>query len=184
MRRSIALLVLLASCTGGTPSVSPTGPGGSTPLAACRADGLISIGEKLPDCSFRSFDGSVLKLTSLNGKPAVLNFWASWCTFCIKEMPDFQAVSSELEDQITIVGFDLLGVEGETEVSARSFSKSRGVTYPLAFDDKGLLYAHFSVRPTLPTTIFVRANGTVAFRKFGPMDRTDLRDAIRDHLKV
>lgn len=183
MRRMIAVLVLLAGCTGGgDPSARPSGTGRA--LADCRPDGLVSIGEKIPSCSFRGFDGSVLKLTSLQGRPAVLNFWASWCTSCIKEMPDFQAVATELKEKVTIVGFDLLGVDGETESVARSFATQRGVGYPLAFDDRGLLYAHFSQRTVMPTTVFVDAQGTVAYRKFGPMSREELRAAIREHLGV
>lgn len=176
------MLVLLAGCTGGGPAANPTGSGPA--LADCRPDGLVSIGEKIPSCSFRTFDGSVLKLTSLQGKPAVLNFWASWCTSCIKEMPDFQAVATELKDKVTIVGFDLLGVDGESESVARSFATGRGVAYPLAFDERGLLYAHFSQRTVMPTTIFVDAQGIVTYRKFGPLSRSELRAAIREHLNV
>lgn len=145
---------------------------------------MVSIGEKLPDCSFRAFDGSVLELTSLRGKPAVLNFWASWCTSCIKEMPDFQEVATDLTGKIVIVGFDLLGVDGEAEATARSFATERRVTYPLAFDPRGLLYAHFSPRTIMPTTIFVDAQGTVKFRKFGQVTRDELRESIREHLNV
>lgn len=186
MRRSIALLALLAACSsGGAPATAPS-PSGSAPpvLADCRPDGLISIGEALPDCAFEMFDGTVLELTSLRGKPAILNFWASWCTFCIKEMPDFARFHDDFRDKVAVVGFDLVGVEGEIESAARSFAKDRGATYDLAFDPEGLLFAHFSVRPTLPATVFVDERGIVTHRRFGPLDEEQLRELASEHLGV
>ena len=181
----LALLSVWASgCTSQAPAPAPTG-GSTTPaLAACRPDGLISVGEHLPDCAFRKFDGTVLDLTSLRGEPAVLNFWASWCTFCIKEMPDFARFHADFKDRLAVIGFDLLGVEGEIEGAARSFALDRGATYDLAFDPEGLLFAHFSVRPILPATIFIDASGIVAHRSFGPLDETQLRELAAEHLGV
>lgn len=153
-------------------------------LAECRADGLISVGETLPDCAFENFDGSVLKLTSLRGKPAILNFWASWCTFCIKEMPDLARFDKAYGDRIELLGFNLVGVEGEVESVARSFAQDRGATYDLVWDPDGLLFSHFSVRATLPATIFVDEEGVVTHRQFGPLNEERLRELAAKHLGV
>jgi hypothetical protein len=61
----------------------------------------------------------------------------------------------------SLLGVDLLGVEGETRSGAESFARQRSVTYPLA-DDGGLLYGRISLRVLAPTTACVRADGTLA----------------------
>lgn len=170
------LLLLATGCTGDNQE-----PGSLRP---CKPDGVLSLNEKLPDCEFRHFDGSTFRLQMLEGTPSVLNFWASWCEPCLKEMPDFQDVSDELGSQATIVGFNMLGVDGEIESAARRFAIERKVTYPLVFDRDGLFYAHFAVAPALPTTVLVDANGRVIHRQFGPLDKKELRALIRKHLKV
>jgi peroxiredoxin len=174
----ILVLSLLAACESGASSPKPGA------LARCEPRGLITVGEKLPDCSFRDFDGSTLTLASLAGTPSILNFWASWCSACIKEMPDFDAVARELDGKVRLIGFNLLGVDGEIESAARSFAKNRGVRYDLAFDPGGSLYAHFSANTALPTTVFVDASGIVRHRQFGELDAKGLRDAVAKHLRV
>ncbi|MHB8513568.1 MAG: TlpA family protein disulfide reductase [Actinomycetota bacterium] len=179
MRRKVLVLLLLlgASCTS-------TGGGKAFfGLPPCHPTRLLRIGDRIPDCSFRSFDGSVLKLTSLQ-RPTVMNFWASWCTDCIQEMPSFEQVFSELGSKVTIVGFNALGISGENERDARSFAKKRGVTYALAFDPTGLLYSHFSLNTAFPATIFVSASGVVQYRQFGALDRQTLTSLIHKYLKV
>jgi peroxiredoxin len=174
------VLALLAACSSGTPAASGLPP--------CHPASLLNVGDNLPDCEFRAFDGSVLKLTSLRGHPAVLNFWASWCVECIQEMPAFTKAHNALGSAASIVGFNEEGVEGETATSARRFARQRGADYPLAFDPGGLLYSHFSengsVRPLLPTTILVDSTGTVVFRRFGAYDFNGLLAEIHTELRV
>jgi peroxiredoxin len=156
--------------------------------ASCpEPNGIISAGEFLPNkCSLERFDGGLLKIDSLRGKPAVFNFWATWCTFCIEEMPAIQRVYAGLNGRVAIIGADLLGIQGETEAAAKEFAGRTKVKYPLAFDDQGVFFGYFGAphRPTLPVTIFVRADGRVAYRQYGPLTEKKLRDLIRDKLGV
>ncbi|MEX2556932.1 MAG: TlpA disulfide reductase family protein [Actinomycetota bacterium] len=143
----------------------------------------MSVGEALPArCAFEGVGGGVFRLSDLAGKPSVINFWASWCTFCIEEMPAFQKVYASFGGRVEFVGADLLGVDGETRAAAEKFARSTGVLYPLIYDDGGLLYAHFSARLIMPVTIFVRPDGIVAYRQFGPLSETALRDILAKEL--
>ncbi|MGH2829438.1 MAG: TlpA family protein disulfide reductase [Actinomycetota bacterium] len=149
--------------------------------------GLLSVGERVPDrCTVEAFRGGRLfAIGEFRGtKPMVLNFWASWCVFCIKEMPDFQRVYEQAGDRVVFLGLDLLGVQAETRGAAERLAVKTGVRYPLAYDEGGKLYARLSPRLLMPTTVFVRSDGVVAFRQFGPLDAAELRTMIRKHLGV
>ena len=149
------------------------------PEAGCKPKGLVSVGESIPsECSFEKLGGGTLRLADLAGKPAVINFWASWCTYCIEEMPTLQKVYASLAGRAEFVGADLVGVDGETETAAQQFARSTGVQYPLIYDKDGLLYANFSARLVMPVTIFVRSDGIVAHRLFGPLNERNLREIL------
>jgi thiol-disulfide isomerase/thioredoxin len=180
---AIALIALGAACTGG--KANP--PAGDR----CVPNKLLGEGDLIPSsCSFRTLDGTgTLSVADLVGKPAVVNFWASWCVWCIREMPAFERVHKALGDRVTFVGANLAGVEGETVELGRSYAADRGVTYGLIADTDGLLYSHFVLisatrTPVLPTTIFIDAGGRLVFRKFGPMEERELREAIGSKLGV
>jgi thiol-disulfide isomerase/thioredoxin len=184
LRESAALaaaaLALLAACSGSGPADAT-----KTALPRCESTGIISIGEKIPTrCRFERLQGGVLRLADLVGKPAVINFWASWCTYCIDEMPAFQRVFASLDAKVAFVGANLLRVQGETRGEAARFARSTGVRYSLIYDDGGLLFANFSAQLLVPATIFVRADGVVAFRVFGPQTEKQLRSLVRAYLKV
>jgi thiol-disulfide isomerase/thioredoxin len=185
-RRSAAALAAIAlSALAGCSSKAP-GPAPSSIAASCPAPrGITSVGEAMPaNCSFEDFQGKRLRLDDLLGKPTVINFWATWCTFCIDEMPALQTVYSSLGGRVWFLGADLLDVQGETRGAATSFATRTGVRYPLVFDTGGILFGHFAARPILPVTIFVKPNGRVAFRQFGPMTEQKLRDLLREKLGV
>lgn len=175
----LVLSTLAAACGGQETRTAP-------PLPRCEPAGLIGIGESIPlDCRFERLDGTVFRLGDLvEERPLVLNFWASWCTFCIAEMPDFQRVYADLSDRVGFLGMDLLGVDGETRAAAERFAERTGVGYPLAYDPGGLLYAHFAQRQIMPVTILVRRGGVVAHRRFGPLDERQLRALLAEHLGI
>lgn len=171
---AVVLALSVAACSSGEPS------------AACpKPKGITSVGEKIPTgCVLERLDGGTIRFADLIGKPAVINFWAAWCTFCIAEMPDFQKVYADLGQRVAFIGADLLNVDGETETVAKSFAAKTKVKYPLVYDDGGLLYGHFSAQLIMPVTIFVNAEGVVAFRQFGPLTEKRIREILRTKLKI
>ena len=179
-----ALAVVLLSC--GSPKGSDT-----TDTADDRncdfKSGLVSVGERLPaDCTFEPLDGGkVITLKEFRGeKPMVLNFWASWCVYCIDEMPDFQRVYAALDGRVAFLGLDLLSIQGETKPAATALARKTGVRYPLGYDEGGIIYGHFAPRLLMPVTVLVRSNGILAHRQFGPLNAARLRELIRIHLGV
>lgn len=170
-------LSLLAACS------SDTGATGEN----CTARGVISVGERIPECSFDSLDGGKVALRSYEDQPLILNFWASWCIACIKEMPALDAVAKELSGKARVVGIDVVGVKGETRAAAKRFLTETPVSYPILFDDDGNLYEHFATskaRPIMPVTIFVAPSGIVKLRRFGEMSASEIRGFIAESLGV
>jgi thiol-disulfide isomerase/thioredoxin len=172
------VIVLLAACSGDDP--------GSSKAQCPKPSGLISIGEPIPgSCQLERLDGSgLLRLEDLKGKPAVINFWATWCTFCIDEMPAIEEATLPVRNRVAIIGADLLGVDGETRGAAETFAKRTGVTYDLVYDRGGVLFGNFSGQLLLPVTIFVKGDGIVAHRQFGPLTENTLTAMLSKYLGV
>jgi cytochrome oxidase Cu insertion factor (SCO1/SenC/PrrC family) len=123
-----------------------------------------SAGGKVPAFSLGSTDGSHVSLADLAGKPAVINFWASFCPPCRAEMPLLQKqVSPQSGVQLVLVN------EGEGRQAARDYLDSIGL-HNASLLDSDLNVGRAFGAIALPTTVFVRADGTIADRHIGQLD--------------
>ncbi|MDP9406093.1 MAG: TlpA family protein disulfide reductase, partial [Actinomycetota bacterium] len=134
----------------------------------------------LPDRTLDAFgDGAPVDLTAFRGTPLVVNFWATWCAPCVKEMPDFQQVASDVGDDVAFLGVNVQ----DSPAVAEPFATELGVDYALAADPQGEFYKQ--VRSFgMPTTLFVDADGAVVFRHTGALDAEQLRDLLERRLGV
>jgi cytochrome c biogenesis protein CcmG/thiol:disulfide interchange protein DsbE len=124
-----------------------------------REDAAASLvpGQAAPDFDLPSLSGGRVRLADLKGKPVVLNFWASWCTPCRREMPDFQEVLNKYKDQ----GLQVYGVNvGESEVAVASFIRTIGVDFPVLLDLEEKAQTAYKILP-LPTTFFIDRSGVI-----------------------
>ena len=115
-------------------------------------------GALVPDFRLLDIDGEPFQL-SATGKPVILNFWASWCAFCIEEMPDLQLLHEAIGDRVTIIGIN----RGESQGTARQFATQTGASYTLLLDlrdDLGASNGPYRVIG-MPTTFYVRADGRI-----------------------
>jgi thiol-disulfide isomerase/thioredoxin len=144
--------------------------------------------ETAPDITDRTFpadvsvlgtDGVAHSLASLTGAPMVVNVWASTCLPCRLEMPALQAFADEYAGQVAVVGIDPLDSASEM----RGFAHEVGVTYPLYRDPEGVVQVEFGVAD-LPTTLFVRADGTVAAVHLGALSEEELKTLVASELGV
>jgi cytochrome oxidase Cu insertion factor (SCO1/SenC/PrrC family) len=117
-----------------------------------------------PAFTLTGTDGRQVTLASLAGKPAVINFWASYCPPCRAEMPLLQRLVGQRSDmQLVLVD------EGDGSQAARSFLASVGLNQAALLDaDLSVGRAYGAI--ALPTTVFVRADGTIAARHIGQLD--------------
>ena len=120
-------------------------------------------------------DGSEVSLASLEGKVVVLNFWASWCGPCRREMPDFQEAWEEHQDQgVVFVGIAV----DDTASEASKFAEQVGVTYPLALDTTGDVARAYRLQ-AVPSTYFIDRQGKLATRLHGLANQGALRIFLR-----
>jgi peroxiredoxin len=103
---------------------------------------IVSKGEKTPSFELQLLSGETITNEMLLGKVVVLQFTASWCSVCRKEMPHLESdVWQQFkEDDFLLVGIDLK----EDEATTRAFIKTIGTTYPIALDLDGSLFALFA----------------------------------------
>lgn len=130
-----------------------------------------------PDLTLGLFDGSTYNLqTSLaTGKPAVVNFWASWCVPCSDEAPVLQQAATQYGNRFSFVGVDVEDLDSD----AQSFLKKYGVTYPNGSENAGPISVTYGMRG-VPETYFIATDGTVVRKWNGPLGPADLDQFLSD----
>jgi len=125
------------------------------------------------EVTFTTYDGDEVALTTLRGAPTVVNFFASTCAPCVKEMPAIEEVHQTLGDQVTFLG---LAVQDRPE-AAQDLVDQTGVTYRTALDKDGaVLNALEGI--LLPTTVLLAADGEVVARHTGELTADELRALV------
>ena len=118
-----------------------------------------------PDFTVYDLEGNAHSLSDFRGKPVIVNFWASWCGPCKREMPDFEEKFREYGEEIQFLMVNLTDGSRETVESARDYMDGQGYTLPVYFDTDlsgAVAYAVSSV----PSTYFIDENGAlVAYGK-------------------
>jgi thiol-disulfide isomerase/thioredoxin len=140
------------------------------------------VADGLPDLTLGCLgDGPEVHLAGLRGAPLVLNVWASWCGPCRDELPVLAQVSAQAGDRVRFLGVDTADFDPD---SALGLLQAAGVRYPSVVDYSSL------TKPALrwtgpPMTVFVRADGSIAYRAPMPMESADqLRGLISQYLGV
>lgn len=165
-----ALVALIAALTAGL-AVSRLTADDDPPV-----DGL-TVAEEVPDLSFERFDGSRASFADYRGQPLVVNFWASTCTPCVREMPALQRVHAALGDDVAFLGVDVL----DDEADAAAFAEDAGVTYELAHDPDGAISRAFEVE-ILPVTALVAPDGIIVDTEFGMVTAGELCNKVNQAL--
>ena len=147
-------------------------------LPACSHDDQ-SKGKQLPDATLVELDSAKAASWPSNGKPTVVNFWASWCTPCRAEMPAFDEVASKLGDQVNIVGV----TDEDDLAAAKEAAQKAGVHYPLLVDKDQTLMSDLALSG-LPGTVFVDADGKIVGKHLGALTEAKLTKEIEDRYGI
>ena len=130
-----------------------------------------------PDFKLPVRSGQAMALSDLKGQVVLINFWASWCGPCRKEMP----VLDQLYQRYKPLGFTLLGVNVEEDsTAAESWLKDTPVSFPILFDRKNSVSKLYDVT-AMPSTVLVDRQGHVRYLHFGynPGTENEYQDQIR-----
>ena len=163
MRRLVVLIVAvvaalaLAGCGGG-------GLGSDMAVTVADEDGR----EPAPELSVPALDGSGPVTLAGRDKPVVLNFWASWCEPCTREMPALVEFHN-LHPEVDVIGVAV----NDLPEDSRAFAEDIGIPFTLASDRGGDAAADFGVQG-LPVTVLIDAEGRLAATHPGEIDRADL----------
>ncbi len=151
-----------------------------------------------PEMTLLYLDGSKTKLSALEGKVVLLNFWATWCPPCRQELPHFEALHEDYADRgLAVVGVSMDQADRDY---VSKFSEEVGITYQIAmspFEDVEEIWSKIELIPTIygfgseepepsngsvqmmPTTFLIDRSGRIFSKHVGPRDRETLEPDLR-----
>lgn len=125
-----------------------------------------AVNRPAPSFTLPELDGGTIDFEQYRGQVVLLNFWATWCEPCQRELPALQAAHEQYSSQgLTIIGVNLADDEfsqGTTPEEIRAFLDQYGVTFPIALDIEGKTTDAYRVFP-LPTSFFIDPNGQIRY---------------------
>ena len=146
---------------------------------------IVKVGDEAPDFEMTLTDGQKVKLSSLRGKVVMLQFTASWCGVCRKEMP-FIEKDIWLKHKNN-ADFALIGIDRDEPLDkVLAFAKSTGVTYPLGLDPGADIFAKYALRESgITRNVLIDKEGKIVklTRLYNEEEFTSLVQAINEMLK-
>lgn len=130
-----------------------------------------------PDFTVFDGQGEPVRLSDSVGTPVILNFWASWCSPCKGEMPEFEAAYQKHGDEIRFMMVNLTDGSRETVETAQRFITESGYTFPVLFDTELSAAIAYGVN-SIPATYFVNAEGNLVAYGIGPLNLETLETGI------
>ena len=133
-------------------------------------------GNSISASDFTVYDtnGKEKKLSDFVGKPIVVNFWATWCGYCVKELPDFEKIYQQYGNDVSFLMVDLADGSRETKKDAEKFIKTYSYTFPVYFDLDFSASEAYSIR-SIPMTLILDKEGNLVETHYGTMDGSDLK---------
>ena len=133
---------------------------------------------KVPDFSVIDFNDKKINLSSLQQKPVVINFWATWCGPCKSELPYFENMFNEYGDRINFMMINLTDGQRETPEIVKSFIYKNNYTFPVYFNTEGNASSLFDLS-SIPLTVFIDADGNYLGGRRGAMNEEMLHSYIQ-----
>ena len=140
--------------------------------------GIYLLNASLPveaaDFTLKDLEGRVVNLNNLRGKVVLLDFWASWCPPCQRELPLIEKLHKEFKDK----GLVVLGVNDEGAKVAQDFNKARNFTFPTVEDVQHEVFELYHVE-AFPTVFVIDKEGEISTHYVGMQSEEELRLALK-----
>ena len=169
----VGLIITILAIAGGTLSCKTPSPPDSTPSPLEVAP---EVGKQAPDFTLATMTGSEITLSALRGMPVVLNFWATWCGYCVAELGYFDAVAKERPGQITVVAINI----GQDAPKVKQFFGDYEISFTVALDKDSAVASRYAVRRYIPVTFLIDSEGVIRNIKVGAFrSEAELWDSLR-----
>jgi peroxiredoxin len=135
---------------------------------------VLEEGAKRPDAELPGLDGQLRRLSDFDGRPLLINFWATWCPPCIEELPLLDALHAGQGAE----GLQVLAIAVDDPEQVRAFLAELPVQMPVLLAEPGVvdLSTTFgNARSVLPYSVLIDAEGRIAKRHFGAFNENSLR---------
>jgi cytochrome c biogenesis protein CcmG/thiol:disulfide interchange protein DsbE len=137
------------------------------------------IGKPAPAFALKAVgSGQTIDVATLRGKPAIINFWATWCGPCYQEHPTLVQNARVLGNDVQFVGI----VFNDTEQKIQAFLAERGSAYPTLLDDSGKTAIAYGVGG-VPETFFLDRSGKIVAKFAGPLTTEELQANLAKAMK-
>lgn len=152
---SVMVLLAVSIVSGLVQPYLQNKKGETSALGRLQQDQLIAV----PDFRFTDGKGNTVYFDDFKGKPVVINFWGTWCPYCVKEMPDFDRLVGEYGDKVTFLFLDVPNSADETVEKVEQFIAENGFTNITSYYDSFGEGCYMFGLSSFPATVYVDKEG-------------------------
>jgi peroxiredoxin len=125
---------------------------------------------KAPDFTLPNLDGKTVNLSDSSGKLVVINFWATWCGYCVAEIPSMNSFAEKMKDEPLI--FISINVDDMSTEDVKRFASDKKIAFPVLLDPKGNTSQKYGVEG-LPYNVIISPSGKIAGKSSGQRNWDD-----------
>ncbi len=174
---ALAFLLVMAAAVTGYSIVRE-----NTPAEANYSNETAENKTRAADFVVYDREGEEVRLSDMQGKPMVVNFWVSYCFPCTSELPAFQDAYDRYKDEVTFMMIDKADGVKETLKMANSYLEKKGYTFPVYFDTEGDAFSKLRAFG-VPMTFFIDSEGNIVSYASGEISAEELEERIKQILE-
>lgn len=171
----VALLVLLALALAVLGMRDMAVPERTAIVTAANAEGLDS--KPAPDFRLEQLGGGQVSLSEYRGKVVLVNFWATWCPPCVREIPALVRIHEQYRDQ----GFVILGVNTtyqDDEAKVQQFVQDNNIQFPILLEKEATVGSEYGAR-LMPSSYLIDQNGQIVYAHVGQIDEQSVAERVQ-----